>query len=85
MDPSSSSTSGSSEYDFARICRSCRKEDYYSQTIFDSVGSNGIRLDEMLASCVHKQVGSEGWMFMLLFISTVEWGEFESHHSRTAA
>nr|XP_019529611.2 zinc finger protein 271 [Aedes albopictus] len=57
MDPSSSSsTSGSSEYDFARICRSCRKEDYYSQTIFDSVGSNGIRLDEMLASCVHKQI-----------------------------
>ncbi|XP_021704441.1 zinc finger protein 420 isoform X2 [Aedes aegypti] len=45
-----------SDYDFSRICRSCRKEDQFSQTIFDSVGSNGVMLHDMLASCIHKQI-----------------------------
>ncbi|XP_062562946.1 zinc finger protein 420-like [Armigeres subalbatus] len=49
MDPSG-------DYDFSRICRSCRKEDHYAQSIFDSVGSNGVMLHQMLASCIHKQI-----------------------------
>ncbi|XP_065088676.1 zinc finger protein 271-like [Ochlerotatus camptorhynchus] len=55
MDPSS-------EYDLARICRSCRKEDRLSQVIFDSMGSNGVPLQEMIASCIQNQINENDGM-----------------------
>ncbi|XP_065088678.1 zinc finger protein 271-like isoform X2 [Ochlerotatus camptorhynchus] len=44
------------EYDLSRICRSCRMECQELHPIFDSIGSSGVPLHEMMSVCTQLQI-----------------------------
>lgn len=44
------------DYDLSRICRSCRMDCLELHSIFDSMGSSGVTLHEMMSACTQLQI-----------------------------
>lgn len=44
------------DYDLSRICRSCRMDCLEQHPIFDSIGSSGVTLHEMMSVCTQLQI-----------------------------